>query len=197
MNFQKRGEHFDQRSPSKSIKYAHPREHGEEDTWVAAALAAKAIRLATPDEYGKFVDGYYTAGGRISCIRPYVQRDSVLIALKPISVPKLFGSNSIRLLIPKGIPVARPSNGHSSFYCMENFSSSDTVEIFSDTPVKNTELELVLQGCAAVDKAAKKLEELSRSQLAVACRDTLEAAVENLQEVQSRLLAREVRGLKS
>jgi hypothetical protein len=99
------------------------------------------IRPATARDYNRWLRGYLEASGRITHAYDYpFDRLGMCVAVADFTLPPLYGSSSLDIIVPAGITVVCPDPGHNKLYFMDGFRKgiggqhfSVSVPVFSDT----------------------------------------------------------------
>lgn len=75
------------------------------------------IRRANPQDYERWLTGYLEAGGTISHAYDYPMTGDFCVALRDLTLPALYGSSSISIIVPEGITISAPEGlGHCKLY---------------------------------------------------------------------------------
>jgi hypothetical protein len=94
------------------------------------------LRPAEVGEYESWLKGYMDRGGKPSHFYDYpTPTDRLYVASRDFTIKPLYGSMSIRVIVPKHITVTG-NPGHSSVYLMEGFTMLNAhpwVPCYSDT----------------------------------------------------------------
>ena len=96
-------------------------------------LTAKALRRATPSEYGTWLKGYMNNGGKVTSTYTYTLPNDFFIAERDFKIVPFYGANSISIIVPKGIKYHSSGLGHCNLYLMDGFKEiGGCVPLYSD-----------------------------------------------------------------
>lgn len=97
-------------------------------------LLQHKIKIATKNDYCKWLCGFMSGGGEISHVYDYeMNLKSWFVVESDFEISPLYGSYSVNLIVQKGVKLIRGDKGHSNLYFMDDYSTSgEFVPVYID-----------------------------------------------------------------
>ena len=117
---------------ARDLEKKREEEEEEEERGITNPETYPKLRLASVNDYTKWLKGYFLGGGKITHVYDYDMPKDFYVATKNFKMSPSYGSESFNIIVPRDIKFLGGELGHCKLYFEDGYKNTGDVPIYKN-----------------------------------------------------------------